>query len=138
MRSQATAPTTVVLLIVMVVAIAVGAIFLFTGGSEAKSTTEGMTNISREGEGQASSEVSTVLARQNCNQKCFTMKQIARGKESDECVSLVGDSEYCVPIDCEKILLDEVPPESCVLKFEDDTTKRAICRGAAPATPDCQ
>jgi uncharacterized membrane protein len=129
MKAQSMAPTTVVLLIIAVIVIAVSAIFVFSSGGVGMNKTNQNTQIASGGQQNASAKIDQLLAEQDCNPKCFKAQQQAKGynKSSDYCPANVGNVQFCTPhnvggvvMNCAQVFKNKDAPEDCLLTFDFD------------------
>ena len=147
MKSQGMPTSIIVAMIIMLVVVAVSAIFVFGGTTTGTGQTSQTTNVSARAEEGATSTIDQMLAEQYCNPKCFMAQQVAKGYEtSAKYCSVtnapVKNSGFCDKYDCQDIFAKKEPKETCLLTFNASgepprPTSTLTCVGGVGGTPKC-
>jgi len=137
----------IVAMIIMLVVVAVSAIFVFSGATTGAGQTSQTTNVSAKAEEGASSKINQMLAEQYCNPKCFMAQQVAKGYDTkDKYCSVtnapVKNSGFCDKYDCQYIFTKKEPQETCLLTFNASgepprPTSTLTCVGGVGGSPNC-
>jgi hypothetical protein len=122
----------IALLIIMLIAIAVGAIFYFANMGAVQNKTETTTNISSQGENQSSISIDKIFVELDCNPRCDAARSVARYTTQTEFVKNITAFTFCDRGDYKVGTQDSLHCNevvTCQLEFNDSSKANMICDG---------